>query len=193
MLRTKVILSQVTNLSDARYAAGMGVDFIGFSIDPENPNFVTATHVNAIADWLSGVSFIGELGKGVTDTSDYKIDYIQISNTNDLSSLEEPIIELTLTKNNKTEISESIDQLMTQASFFIIKIKADELQSTKDMLSEINTKAECYIATDFNESNLDLVLETKPKGIVLYGTQEEKPGLSNYDGIADVLELLEEE
>ena len=33
MLKTIVKVSEVNNLSDARYCAGMGVEYIGFSMD----------------------------------------------------------------------------------------------------------------------------------------------------------------
>jgi hypothetical protein len=50
-----------------------------------------------------------------------------------------------------------------------------------------------FISTEFNESNINLILEElKPEGIVLYGSTETKPGLSSYDGIADILELIED-
>ena len=61
MLKTKVILSNVTNLSDARYASGMGVDYIGFNINPENDQYVTPEQVKMITEWLSGVSIIGNI------------------------------------------------------------------------------------------------------------------------------------
>ena len=77
MLKTKVILSDVTNLSDARYASGMGVDYIGFNIDPENDQYVTSDQVKMITEWLSGVGIIGNIEALVDyDTIGYKFDYL---------------------------------------------------------------------------------------------------------------------
>ena len=45
-LKLSVKIGDVTNLSDARYAAGMGVDYIGFNVDTNSTNFVTATKFN---------------------------------------------------------------------------------------------------------------------------------------------------
>ena len=59
-------------------------------------------------------------------------------------------------------------------------------------LKRLNSNFACYISSDFDNNNIEKVIETSPEGIVLYGSYEEKPGLSNYDGIADVLELLDE-
>ena len=55
MLRTKVKISAVTNLSDARYCAGMGVEWIGFSMDT-----VPAEKYGEIRGWLAGVQVVGE-------------------------------------------------------------------------------------------------------------------------------------
>ena len=42
MLSTIVKISQVTNLSDAGYCAGMGVEMIGFMIDEDSESYVSA-------------------------------------------------------------------------------------------------------------------------------------------------------
>ena len=52
MLITKVKVGQVTNLSEARYCAGMGVDFLSFpivSIDPKTYQEITG--------WVAGPKF----------------------------------------------------------------------------------------------------------------------------------------
>ena len=41
-LKTLVKVSEVNNLSDARYCAGMGVEMIGFSLDENHPKFIEA-------------------------------------------------------------------------------------------------------------------------------------------------------
>jgi len=52
MLKTKVKVSKVTNLSEARYCAGMGVDFLSFpvsSVDPKTYQEITG--------WVAGPLF----------------------------------------------------------------------------------------------------------------------------------------
>ena len=107
MLSTKVILLNVTNLSDARYAAGMGVDYIGFSINPVSNNYVTAGDVETITNWLSGVSLIGDIGSSLPDDLNYKVDYFLTQNPELISELEEPIALLNIS-------SENVDGLVTQ-------------------------------------------------------------------------------
>lgn len=192
MLSTRVILLKATNLSDARYAAGMGVEFIGFSINPTSNHFVTSEDVNAITNWLSGVSLIGDIGSSAVAHNDYKVDYLMTDNVDLVNQLDEPILSLKLSSENVTEIEELLAQNASQTSFFILQAEANEIDTLRSVMADLNSRYDCYIATDFNDDNLKKVLGTSPKGIVLVGSHEEKPGLSNYDGIADVLELLDQ-
>ena len=45
-LKTSVIINEVINLSDARYCAGMGVDYIGFRIDENHDKYVDLENFN---------------------------------------------------------------------------------------------------------------------------------------------------
>ena len=195
MLQTKVILSRVTNLSDARYASGMGVDYIGFSINPENTQYVTVEQAKTIGDWLSGVSIIGDVGDSMTaDIADYSTSSIQTSNASIGNELDEPILAIDV---NAANINLAIQSLATHAAkvnFFILNVETKELSALQSQLVELCSKYPIYISADFDGENLAFVLgEIKPTGIVLYGSVEEKPGFSSYDGIADILEQLEED
>ena len=195
MLKTKVILSHVTNLSDARYASGMGVNFIGFSINPENSQFVTAEEAKSISGWLSGVSIIGEIGSTIPiDMADYVCAYIQTSNVLLIDKLAEPILALDVDLVNINDIIGSLIKYSGLVGFFILRVKAAQLPELQPQLSELCRTYSVYISTEFDNNKLAFVLDDiNPTGIVLYGSDEAKPGLSNYDGIADILELLAEE
>ncbi|WP_373398249.1 hypothetical protein V8V91_00290 [Algoriphagus halophilus] len=59
-LRTFVKISGITNLSDARYCAGMYVNLIGFSLEEGTEKFVNPAQYKEITGWLSGLEFVGE-------------------------------------------------------------------------------------------------------------------------------------
>ena len=59
-LKTFVKVGNITNLSDARYCAGMGVDQIGFNIDPANSSYTEQDDLDSIRAWVSGVEIIAE-------------------------------------------------------------------------------------------------------------------------------------
>lgn len=54
--------SSITNLSDARYAAGMWADFIGFNFDPTSDNYIEPSQAASISGWISGPATVGEFG-----------------------------------------------------------------------------------------------------------------------------------
>jgi phosphoribosylanthranilate isomerase len=195
MLRTKVILSHVTNLSDARYAAGMGVNYIGFAVDPENRRYVTATEAKTISDWLSGVSIIAETGTSLpAELQDYKYSLVQTSNSTLIPELEKPILQLELNEINVAEIANLLANHAAAVGFFILSVDGEQLSALQEQLLIFCNDYAIYIDTAFDGENLGLVIEgIKPLGIVIYGSNEEKPGLSSYDGIADILEQLEED
>src|SRR5882762_3097856 len=54
-LKTNVYISDVTNLTEARYYAGMGVSIIGFNANKEASSFASTQQFDAITSWLSGI------------------------------------------------------------------------------------------------------------------------------------------
>jgi phosphoribosylanthranilate isomerase len=54
-LKTKVKAGNITNLSDARYCAGMGVDWLSFPAEKVNP-----VKFKEITDWVTGPQFVLE-------------------------------------------------------------------------------------------------------------------------------------
>lgn len=195
MLQTKVILSRVTNLSDARYASGMGVDYIGFSINPENSQYVTIEQAKTISDWLSGVSIIADIGDSVTtDMAEYAAAYIQTSNTSLINELDEPILALDVNDVNINDVINTMATSSANVSFFILNVESELMSALQPQLKELCRRYPIYISAEFDSQNLAFVLrDIKPTGIVLLGSIEEKPGFSSYDGIADILEQLEVE
>jgi phosphoribosylanthranilate isomerase len=51
-LKTLVKASEVNNLSDARYCAGMGVEMLGFCLDENHPKFIELARLREISVWF---------------------------------------------------------------------------------------------------------------------------------------------
>jgi phosphoribosylanthranilate isomerase len=54
--------TSITNLSDARYAAGAWADFAGFCFDPSLPEYLEPQKAKEIAGWINGPLLTGEFG-----------------------------------------------------------------------------------------------------------------------------------
>ena len=87
MLKTKVKVSAIENLSDARYCAGMGVEWLGFSMTD-----VPLDKFNEIRNWLSGVQIVGEAfncseDQIITLCESYQPDVLEISSSTHLEKI----------------------------------------------------------------------------------------------------------
>ncbi len=60
MYKHPIAFLSVNNLTTARYAAAMMLDYIGFCFDPAQEKYITVEKAKEIMGWLSGVKFIGE-------------------------------------------------------------------------------------------------------------------------------------
>lgn len=193
MLKTKVILSNVTNLSDARYASGMGVDYIGFNINPENDQYVTPEQVKMITEWLSGVSIIGNIENlEEYNPDEYNTRFLQSNNRSIVEQADNSIFTLDFNIDDQARIHQILSELKDKVAFFVLNVEEAVLVSHTNVLTTMCKVFNIFISTNYVDKIIDLTLnEIEPMGIVIYGSKEEQPGLSSYDGIADILEQIE--
>ena len=193
MLKTKVILSNVTNLSDARYASGMGVDYIGFNINPENDQYVTSEQVKMITEWLSGVSIIGNIENlEEYNPDEYNTRFLQSNNRSIVEQADNSIFTLDFNIDDQARIHQILSELKDKVAFFVLNVEEAVLVSHTNVLTTMCKVFNIFISTNYVDKIIDLTLnEIEPMGIVIYGSKEEQPGLSSYDGIADILEQIE--
>ena len=83
-LRTFVKVSTISNLSDARYCAGMGVDLLGFCTIEEQDDYMHPARFQEIRGWVTGPKIVAEV-YGLKDAGqlqrildDYKPHYLQM-------------------------------------------------------------------------------------------------------------------
>jgi len=56
---TKIKICGLTNLADARFAAGAGADFLGFIQHEGSPRYISPKAVAEIAEWIHGARTVG--------------------------------------------------------------------------------------------------------------------------------------
>ena len=199
-LKTFVKISNISNLSDARYCAGMMVDVLGFNIDPNSSSHVSEDDFKEITEWVAGVKFAGEFHNSsidqIKDTiKKYPIDYIEIGNIDlveKVGLLGKPII-FRLTINSEEDLSKmksTLSYLDELAKLVLFK------SDNEDLYDQIDAQIGYY------NGNLKLIkgygitedesLGNFP-GLALEATEEDRPGFKDYGQIMDVLELIEED
>lgn len=98
---TKIFLQQVSDLHEARYAAAVGIDFIGFNLDPVLGTVLTLEEVQGIEEWITGIKKVAVFGEQSMEEiqavlSTINVDYVQINAwipAPELSRLNVPIIK----------------------------------------------------------------------------------------------------
>ena len=185
MLITKVKVGQVTNLSEARYCAGMGVDFLSFpilSIDPKMYKEITG--------WVAGPKFGVEVdAANISRVHEYKADFIEI-NSNQIDNsihLENLIVNLKASEWS----TEKSNLLLSKRSILYIELKITCLDEfTLGIINDITEDFKILLKPSDN-IGLDQLLKLKIDGLCFDGNVETKPGLKEYP-LSEILEQLED-
>ncbi|MBP6387260.1 MAG: N-(5'-phosphoribosyl)anthranilate isomerase [Pseudarcicella sp.] len=198
MLKTTVKVSNITNLSDARYCAGMGVEMLGFDIDK-----LSLDKFNEMKTWLAGVQIVGETLSadwGVVEKLllDYQPDMVQVSSVTNLSQLKEigiPILyKVDFAKDNLPALFQSIHSDITYFVLENSEATAVLDDATLAMIDAWSFKYPILLGFGLKKTNLDDCLEnTTINGFVFEGSEEIKPGVANSEALMDALETLESE
>lgn len=187
-LKSIVKVSHLSNLSDARYCAGMGVDMLGFCVVPGGIHFMPVKVFQDIRGWISGPRIIAEL-YGLSSAPEV---------TDIVNAYSPDFLELTLREYRAFADSLTLPLLLyvtreelgsIPADDRIARIIVDEDTSCKD-ISALRTPVLSQI-TSLQKLN-EKVSEGCFQGYVLQGPEEIRPGVTNYDQLGVILEALEE-
>ncbi|WP_299760487.1 hypothetical protein [uncultured Pontibacter sp.] len=204
-LRTSVIVNGINNLSDARYCAGMGVDVIGFNLKLDDPERLQPETLKEIMGWVAGVKTAGEFLRARPDiinemAQEYKLDYIQLDVPyliDEIEEINQPVIQKVFI--NKDTVESELLEMMELYSPYVHSfiIFSDDFTTIDDtnsrFLEAITKKFKTYIGFGIDKGNINSVLNNlKPTGIGLQGGHEIKPGLKDFDELAEIFEEIEE-
>jgi phosphoribosylanthranilate isomerase len=205
MLSTLVKISNVTNLSDARYCAGMGVEMLGFSMDPASPDYVEPARFTEIRSWLAGVQIVGETAE--TDLNiitqliqTYQPDALQVDELAllpHLSTLGKPLIlRLNLAGLTLEQLDALIEANPTNADYILLESPAplhldDDL---KTVIGRLASRHAVLLGAGITAETVhDRLTELPIRGIALTGGPEDRPGSRDFGELMDILEQLDNE
>ncbi|MCV9386099.1 hypothetical protein [Reichenbachiella ulvae] len=196
-LKTFVKVGNISNLSDARYCAGFGVNMLGFNLDPTQENVVALETAKEIMGWVAGVDFVLEFGslpleqiKGILNETDTGAAQVNSLETAEGLAGSTAQILLQLSVDSESQLSQL--QEATQSD----KLDLIVIQSnTPELFEKIETivKGSQVKALKGYDVSANNVLNEGDSfaGIALSGSEEEKPGFKDYDELADIFEVLE--
>ncbi len=178
-LKTFVKVGCVSNLSDARYCAGMGVDMLGFRVVQGQENYINPSQFQEIRGWITGPLVVAEVyGLKNPDelkaiVENFKPDYLEMGLQELLQFSTLPLPLLLATAENDV-----LANLPVQPAYLI---------SQKPFKTPFPLLIEVHVTRDV----VPLLDNNSVHGIVLKGGVELKPGLKDYEVMNEILELLE--
>ena len=169
--------SSVTNLSDARYAAGMWADFIGFCFDPSKPEYLEPAKAKEIIGWINGPLVTGEFGnqplewiQDFVKALDLKVVQVPAEYSGEeIASLGLKLI-VAVNSETRTTIMDIADMFITGDENIYKFLKTHYTQPVLMRVGENNMKADQF------------------DGIALLGGTEDKPGTRNLSLWNEILE-----
>ncbi len=204
-LKTLVKISNVTNLSDARYCAGMGVDMLGFSMDADAPDYVDPQKFAGIRSWVAGVQIVGETRSTDPDQIEqlletYQPDALQVDEAALLPYLHtfgKPLLlRIDLAQVTLNQLETLIQISAAGADYLLLETDAPvhldaDLKAT---LSRVAARFPVLLGSGITTDTIhELLAELPLHGVALRGGNEERPGNKEFGELMDILETLEVE
>lgn len=207
MLSRTVKVSNVTNLSDARYCAGMGVEMLGFSIDEDSPNYISPKKFEDICSWLAGVILVAETTQTdpqaiISTLSNYPVHSVQVETPALLNYLRSElnlplILRISADVYDADEISSIFSRYEGEVSYFLLESDKETTLTEEWMHALGNLATEYPVLVGFGLDNEIMVSELTERfpniGIALRGSEEIRPGYKDFGSMMDILEALEEQ
>jgi phosphoribosylanthranilate isomerase len=192
-LITKVKAGSVSSLSDARYFAGMGVDWLGFDVNPDSPHYVSLELYQSMAGWVTGPKRVIEMSAGSPEAikniiTHYAPDFIEV----DASQVVvlKGLTDVPLMARLDLDTDQLNVQTLAEVKYVVLTVQ-DALKK-KEIIQSISQVTDVLLVVAPHEPQLNNLLTLLPiSGICLEGSPEIKVGLKDYS-FADLLESLEE-
>ena len=182
---TKIKLSRINNLSDARFAAAAGIEYISFCFDQLNERYISPAHAKQIMDWLSGVECVGEFVNEPVETINEVCKLINLRMVQlkgnytiaDVAAIEVPVIW------------EAEGNIPAPDGVFAVQV----IYQNKISLPEGDVKTIIHFTGETTQTIKEVIETHRPFAVSFTGGDEDKPGLRDFSELSEVLEVLSAE
>lgn len=196
MLKTQVKVSSIANLSDARYCAGMGVEWLGFPLQE-----MTLERFTEIRNWLAGVQIVGEFTKATADqiretVAKYQPDVIEIDSSVSLVAIHSIDVPKILRVNIDTDNLPAIFAASAPyvSHFLLVGNDANSLSGMEASVEIWAAQYSIILGLEIPEDDLEeWVEQSSIQGIGLVAGEEARPGFRDFTDLMTILEKLETE
>jgi phosphoribosylanthranilate isomerase len=185
----KIIATDITNLTDARYFAAWGVDMMCYNIDPSLEKSLSVDKLKEIIDWVEGpettIKYEGLTVPNIEGLSELEISSVVIGPFIDKSELKPSIKNIFRICTLNEEWNDDKKLILT-LSKAVNQLTVEEISQIKKICKE----KEVYLDGIFKAKDLAKIDSFGVAGIILKGGDEEKVGYKSFDDLDEVLEEL---
>ncbi|PWJ57220.1 phosphoribosylanthranilate isomerase [Dyadobacter jejuensis] len=207
MLSKTVKISHVTNLSDARYCAGMGVEMLGFDIDEASIHYVTPKVFGELSAWIAGVKLVAETSSSdltsiLERIAEYPVDALEITDPALLQNLSSQtnlplLLRVDADLYGPSDLELMVERYGDMVSHFLLISNEGSALNDEWMNTFTTLSKEHSLLVGFgldHEYSVAALTELLPTiGIALRGSEEIRPGFKDFGSMMDILEALEED
>jgi len=198
MDRPRIFAKNIRNLTDARYFAAMGVEYIGFDLAPNHADHISLDILGKLKEWLEGPAIMGcftgleseeTLTKYIVDGSLEGLYFEEVPDHSILDNFSsmELFTETTIEAFNEVALYPSLNVVVDLSHLKAIEAKKDQYASAKDLMN----KGRLYVKGAIDEAFFEsAIFEDKP-GLILMGGEEEKVGVKSFEELDALFELIQ--
>lgn len=189
-LKSIVKVSHLSNLSDARFCSGMGVELLGFGAIPGTETYMPPAVFHEIRGWIAGPGIVAEI-YGITSVDQlHEVMQTYAPNYLELSWDEYTMLRNHLSLPSIVHVSNLRSTIAASKDSGIVYVTTDEQTACSD-ISGI-----AYPVLGRVQSVEELHKKMKAgcfAGYVLESPRQVRTGVTSYDQLGEILEALEEE
>ena len=195
MLKAKVKISKVNNLTEARYFAAMGADYLGFCCNPSTERFCAPTKIKEIISWVEGPQFVMEFDGWQSDDEIRQLLSMEMVHAVHFGAFATYIADFGVPVFKDFILENLNDEDFNAVDFPVIRSEKQYNQLTEEekaILHHYLSIKTTYLDIDLTKDDLNVMLGILPYfGIILRGGDEEKTGVKSFYELDEIFDILE--
>ncbi len=212
MKKIKVKICGLTNLADARFAAGAGADYLGFIFVEGTPRYIEPAMVGAISEWVEGPKKVGvfqnqELSVVIETARLVGLDIIQLHGVESaeycsLLSQKHSLIKVFSVdeQTNSEDLSHALQSYKEVCDYIMFDTKVGSQSGGTGvsfdwrLINELDVPLPYFLSGGLSHETVNKALEllsgNPPLAIDVSSKIEESIGIKDYDKLSLLMEAL---
>ncbi|MFP8488281.1 phosphoribosylanthranilate isomerase [Gracilimonas sp. Q87] len=205
--RTKIKICGITNLEDARFAAGALVDYLGFIFYDKSPRYIEPGEAGAIINWIEGPEKVGVFVNQTLDNvnsiaKQTGLDYVQLHGDESpeyCGLIEKPVIKAIHIEEDSVDylLKHQIEQYAEVADYLLFDTKIDGLWGGTgksfdwSLISDLELDIPYFLSGGLKTGNIkEAIKSVQPFAVDISSSIEQKPGLKDFAKIEAFMEEI---